>query len=207
MLKTRPHVKLRNRRLRQTAREAGVSLVEYAFILILFLSIIMGISGFGHALFTYHHVNNAAKEGTRYATIRGYNCNRDETVPSCQASNSASGTAGPASLADVTAYINGITPPSIDTSKMKITACGVSDDTTGCTESGPTVCTADLKDPITNAVIQTKTPNNPGCTVKVTVSYPYTFMFPLVPATTTTTAPCTSAGFCMSSTSEMVIIH
>lgn len=179
--------------------QAGASLVEYAFIFIFFTSLILGISGFGHAIFVYHHINTAAKEGARYATVRGYKCDKDEAVSSCQASNSASGTGGPTDLTGVQDYIQGITPPSIDFSKMVITACGVSGQSV-CAESTPAVCT-------TTVGTQPATENYPGCTVKVTVSYPYTFLFPLLPVQTTTTAPCTSAGFCMSSTAELIIVH
>jgi Flp pilus assembly protein TadG len=180
-------------------RQTGAALVEYAFIFIVFMSVIFGISGFSHAVFVYHHINTAAKEGARYATVRGYNCNRDEAVASCQSTNSASGISGPTTLADVTAYVQGITPPSIDTSKMVVTACGVSGEV-ACTESSPAVCSAAVG-------TQPATSNYDGCTVKVTVSYPYNFMFPLIPTQTTVSAPCTSAGFCMSSTAEMVIVH
>src|SRR5262249_57437881 len=74
-------------------RERGASLVEYAFILFFFLTLMFGINAFGHALFVYHHLDHATKEATRYASVRGYNCNQGETVASCQASNSASGIA------------------------------------------------------------------------------------------------------------------
>src|SRR6266849_3051075 len=95
-------------RRKARARQTGASLVEYAFILIIFMSLIFGISGFGHALFVYHHLNNAAKEATRYATVRGSTCSNDS---SCAAVNSASGTAGPTTLTDVTDFIQTITPP------------------------------------------------------------------------------------------------
>jgi len=49
--------------------QRGAALVEYAFVLILFLSLLFGISGFGHALYVYHAINNAAKEG--YSVGRG----------------------------------------------------------------------------------------------------------------------------------------
>jgi len=184
--------------------ELGASLVEYAFILIIFLGIVLGIGGFGHAMFTYHHLNNAAKEGTRYASVRGSTCLNDG---SCTSVNSASGISGPTTTADVTAYLQRITPASIDTSKMAVSACGVGDATpVTCTDSTPAVCSVDVKDKAGN-VIQVKTPNYPGCTVQVAISYPYNFMFPLLPSVTTTTAPCTSAGLCISTTSEMIIVH
>src|ERR1700686_5220435 len=95
--------------------ERGSSLVEYAFVVILLFTVIFGISGFGHALYVYHHINNAAKEATRYAAVRGYNCNvTPASEPSCTTANSASGISGPTTEADVKAYVASITPPSID---------------------------------------------------------------------------------------------
>ncbi len=196
------HLPIRGALRRNYGGQRGASLVEYAFVVILFLTLIFGISGFGHALFVYHHLNNAAKEGTRYAAVRGYACSNDS---SCVASNSASGIAGPTTTADVQAYVQSITPVSIDSTKLTITVCGVSG-ASACAASGPAVCTTDITDSGGN-VIQAKEADYPGCTVSVQVAYAYNFIFPLIPATASTTAPCTIAGYCMSSTSEMVIVH
>jgi Flp pilus assembly protein TadG len=177
-------------------RERGASLVEYAFIFIIFLTLIFGIGGFGHALFVYHTLNEAAKEATRYAVVRGSTCGSDL---SCIASNSASGTSGPTSQADLTSYVTSIIPPSIDTAKVIATA-------TWPGPASPPICFHDVTLP--NGTVVTKKPDNyPGCTVSVQVSYPYNFIFPFLPGATTTTAPCTVAGICMSSASEMVIAH
>jgi Flp pilus assembly protein TadG len=173
--------------------ERGASLVEYAFVVILFFTIIFGITGFGHALFVYHHLNNAAKEATRYAAVRGLTCGNDS---SCVATNSASGITGPTTVADVQAYVQSITPPSIDSTKLTITPCGVK----------LTVCAP----AITNDPGECSTPataNDAGCTAQVQVAYAYNFIFPLIPSVSTTTPPCTNPGFCMSSTSNMVIVH
>ena len=165
--------------------ERGASLVEYAFVAILFLSLLLGISGFGHALFVYHHLNNAAKEATRYASVRGSNCSNDS---SCTASNSASGNAGPTTVADVKAYVVSLTPNSMDSTYIQnnMTVCGVAG----------TVCAP----PVTTAAPEcnvTATANNPGCPVQVTVNYSYNFMFPLI----------SNTAINMSSTSDMIIVH
>jgi Flp pilus assembly protein TadG len=179
--------------------ETGAALVEYAFIVILFLSLIFGISGFGHALFAYHHVNEAAKEATRYAAVRGFNCANDQDGGSCQASNSASGTAGPTTQSDIQAYVASITPPSVDSAKVVATA-------TWPGPGSPAICFNDVTLP--NGTVVPKAPSNsPGCTVVVTVAYPYIMNFPLLPVRTTITAPCIQAGFCLVSSSEMVIAH
>ena len=115
--------------------ERGASLVEYAFILILFLTLIFAIGGFGHALFVYHYVNEAAKEATRYAAVRGRTCVDDL---SCTSANSASGTAGPTkdTSTDIQAYVASITPQSIDSTSVTVTPTWLAP--TG----SPQVCTA-----------------------------------------------------------------
>jgi Flp pilus assembly protein TadG len=180
--------------------ERGASLVEYAFVVILSLTVIFGISAFGHALYVYHHINNAAKEATRYAAVRGYTCNVTPAgQSSCTATNSASGIAGPTTAADVEAYVASITPPSIDSTQFTYSICGVSG-SAACASSGPAVCTATVG-------TQAAESNYPGCTVSVQVAYVYSFIFPLLPSITTTTSPCTTAGLCMSSASQMIIVH
>jgi Flp pilus assembly protein TadG len=174
-------------RLPRRKSECGVGLVEYAFILIIFLTLIFGISGFGHMLYVYHAVNNAAKEGTRWATVNGYNCNNDST---CTA---------PASKGQIEAYVTTQLPASLDQSIVTVVANWTAP------SGSPPVCSGPVTLP--DLTIQPQTQNYPGCTVTVQVSYPYSFYFPFLPVSTTTTAPCKSAGLCLSSMSEMIIIH
>jgi Flp pilus assembly protein TadG len=188
-------------RLGSSSRERGATLVEYAFVVLIFMGILFGISGFGHMLFVYHYLNNAAREATRYAAVRGSTCANDANGGSCAAMNSASGNSGPTTAADIKTYVTSITPSSIETSKLVVPTtgayfCGVSG--SACTPaitSAPASCNT------------SGTENGPGCTVKVTVAYPYNFIFPLLPTATTITAPCTQPGFCLTSTSQMVIVH
>lgn len=174
--------------------ERGSGLVEYGFIVVIFLSLMFGISGFGHALFVYHHLNNAAKEATRWAAVNGHNCNVDFSCNGTAPMNN-----GPAKLADVLNYVKGITPNGIDPTKITISTattpptCGLAD-TAACAASTADVCTLG---PSASGVAGSPYPNYPGCTVQVTVRYTYNFIVPLVH-----TAPIT-----MSSTSDMVIVH
>ncbi len=169
-------------------KEDGTGLVEFAFIVILLLSILFGIMGFGHALYAYHFVNNAAKEATRWAAVNGSSCSLDS---SCNGSGYMNN--GTASNANINTYVQKHIP-------MGITAANVTTTATWPPQANsPTICSAPVG-------TQPKTPQYPGCTVQVTVSYPYLFVFPLLPAATTT-APCTKPGICMSSTSDMVIVH
>ena len=73
-------------------RERGTSMVELALVATAFLLLIFGIMDFGRALFTYHAVANAAREGSRWAMVRGSTC----TVAGC-----------PAAAADVQTYVQG----------------------------------------------------------------------------------------------------
>jgi Flp pilus assembly protein TadG len=156
-------------------------MVEFGLSLIFFLTLLMGISGFGHALFVYHFVNEAAKEATRYASVRGSTCSDDG---SCAASNTPTGTAGPTTQADVLAYVRSLATTGIEPSKITTTVCGVSDGAK-CAASTPSTCALANQQ------------HRPGCTVEVTVTYNYNFILPLI----------RSSAINMSSTSDMIISH
>ena len=64
----------RQRFLRRAGSERGATLAESALVITLLMTLLFGIIGFGHALYTYHFVCNAAHEATRWATARGYTC-------------------------------------------------------------------------------------------------------------------------------------
>jgi Flp pilus assembly protein TadG len=182
----------RRRAFVQLRSERGATLLEYALVFMLFLGLIFGISGFGHALFVYHHLDHVTKEATRYASVRGFTCANDNTSGgSCLSGNSASGAAGPTTQADVTAFINNITPQSIDYTRFTVTPCGVSGSSM-CAGS-TTVSKATNCDPGSGGRM-----NNPGCIVSITIQYPYTFVFPVFGS---------AGSINMSSTSELIILH
>jgi Flp pilus assembly protein TadG len=54
--------------------ESGSSLVEQALVLATLLAVMFGIIDFGRALYTYHFVSEAAREATRWASVRGNTC-------------------------------------------------------------------------------------------------------------------------------------
>jgi Flp pilus assembly protein TadG len=169
--------------------ERGAALVEYGFGVIIFLSLAFGASGFGHALFVYHHVNNAAKEAARYAAVRGATCSLDS---SCVASNSATNNAGPTTQDDMQHFVQNMTPTGINSSIITATA-------TWPGPASPLICKQSITVTVgkTTEVIPQWPVNNPGCTVQVNVTYSYNFVFPLIHL----------APVNMSSTAEMVIVH
>ncbi len=100
--------------LQSRTGQRGNALVEFAFVVTLLLSFMFGILDFGRALYTYHFVSNAAREGTRYAIVRG------STSPS------------PASQTDVRNYLNNV-PLGISASAMTVTATWTPDNNPGST--------------------------------------------------------------------------
>jgi Flp pilus assembly protein TadG len=142
--------------------------------------LIFGIVDFGEALYAYHFVANAAREGTRYAIVRGSSC---------------TGLSGgcPASSSDIQSYVQNLA------SGIGINSNSVTIDTTSSDVwpgTGPS-----------GSCNTTEGNNSPGCIVQVKVVYPFNFAIPLLPthACPLPTGGTTTANICMSSTSEMVI--
>ena len=56
---------------KRTGRQRGTSTVEAAIILIAFLMLLIGIMECGRLLSATHHLANIAREGARFAMVRG----------------------------------------------------------------------------------------------------------------------------------------
>jgi Flp pilus assembly protein TadG len=69
--------------------EAGQSAVEFALIFAALFSLLFGILELCLAGYTYHYVSEAAREGTRYALVRGSACTG---MPDCNATAAQIGT-------------------------------------------------------------------------------------------------------------------
>jgi Flp pilus assembly protein TadG len=143
--------------------ERGSSLVEYALVFLLLMTMILGMVDFSHAIYAYHFISNQARDATRYASVRGFTCGGDS---SCTAANSASGTAGPTSLTDIQDFVKNV-PNGIDPSKLTTTVDWP------IQAASPAACT--------NIAL-----NYPGCTVRVEVSYVFNFSSTFVSKTALT---------------------
>lgn len=166
--------------LRQTNREKGSSIVEFAFVVVVLMTMILGVIDFCRAAYSYHFVSEAAREATRYAAVRGYTCNSDN---SCSEATPDTGPATPTNTV-VQDYVTSITPSGIDSAKVTTTPNWPAQ------TNSPASCSTSGHE------------NDPGCTVQVTVSYSFSFLFPLV------YKPFSSTGtITLSSSSEMVIVH
>jgi hypothetical protein len=89
------------------ASERGSTLLEFAFVLIITLVLMFGIIDFGRALYSYHFVANAAREGARFASVRGYLC-------------STSTTPCPAQPDDIKTYVLSLVPLGIDPNNVDV---------------------------------------------------------------------------------------
>jgi Flp pilus assembly protein TadG len=165
--------------------QRGAALVEYAFTFIFSMTLFLGIMEFGHALYAYHFVNEAAKEASRWAAVNGANCSYDSSCNGVAPMNS-----GPASSSDVSTFVQSLVPAGIDASQVTTTACWPANSVACPATTGvPNFCISG------NAAFTGA--NSPGCTVQVTVSYNFSFIFPLIPG----------GPIAMSSTSDMTVVH
>lgn len=165
--------------LRRLKGEDGSGLVEYALVFILFMTMVMGIGAFGHALYAYHFVSQAARQATRWAAVNGYTCTDDSSCNGVGGMNS-----GPASTTAIQDYVKNLVPLGVDANSITTTV------NWPVTANSPDICSTavDGRGPFENY---------PGCTIQVQVSYNFTFLLPLVRSTPLT----------VSSSSEMVIAH
>jgi Flp pilus assembly protein TadG len=136
--------------------EEGSAILETALSLIILLTFLFGIMETGYALFSYHFISHAAREGARFAIVRGSSAGSACTAP------------GPPTCAarpiDIQNYVTTLGFSAITASDVSVTYATFPTPGGTCTPS--TTC------------------NNPGNLVTVTVTYNFPFVVPFVPART-----------------------
>ena len=138
------------------SNEHGAASVEFALSVTALLTFIFGILAMCMALYSYHFVSEAAREGSRYAMVRGSACSTYGKFSDCNI-----GTSTP-----IQTYVRSLSFPGINTNKITVTAAWP---TTGA------ACTP-----------QVTPCNNPGNLVRVSVSYQFPLSIPFIPARTLT---------------------
>lgn len=88
-------------------RTRGASMVEFALSVSALLFVLFGIIDFGRAWYTDHALANLARQGSRWASVRGGAC---------------SFTGCPAQSADVQTYVRGLNTPLLTSSSLTVTA-------------------------------------------------------------------------------------
>jgi|HubBroStandDraft_4_1064222.scaffolds.fasta_scaffold00099_3 Flp pilus assembly protein TadG len=146
--------------MKPRASQRGSSLPETAIVLAVLLALLFGIIDFGRAVYTYSFVAQLARQGARWAIVRGNQCS---VLDHCNAQQT-----------DVQTYVRSLSE--------------------GPTSSGNTTATTIWG----TCPAGTSGNNAPGCTVTVTVTYPFKFLLPFMPGGNLATLG-------MSSSSQMVI--
>lgn len=109
---------------RGRANQDGNVLVEQALVIVLLLTVMFGIIDCARMLYTYHFVSNAAREATRWASVRGASCS--VSLPGCQADSS-----------NISTYVKNVSGMGLDPSLITATPSWPST-TPGCaTKNNP----------------------------------------------------------------------
>ncbi len=135
--------------------ERGSTLVEFAASAVLLFTLVFGIMDCSRALYVDHFVANAARDGTRYAMVRGSSWTSSCTTAiayGCAASSS-----------NIASFVQSLATAGINSADITTTATWPGTDATGasCTSSGPA--------------------NGLGCVVAVKVAYSFSFIVPFLP--------------------------
>jgi len=143
--------------------EDGASLVEMALASLILIPVLFGIIQLSIGLYCYHYAADAAREATRWAIVRGANCNALFGASYC----SPTGTSGTGATSnDIAQYVKSLGYPY---------SAAVTTTTQWCANGGPpaawTTCSA------------TKA-NIVGNQVQVTVTYSYPLVIPFIKSNT-----------------------
>jgi Flp pilus assembly protein TadG len=161
--------------LKAAESERGTETIEFAIVAVVLFTCIFAIIDCSRALYTYHFSSYTAREAARYAMVRG------STWGSASCATTATFACN-ATAANVTAYVQSIVPPGINSgAPLSVTTTWPG---TALPGSAATCSTANGN-------------NSPGCQVMVQVSYSFNYFLPFLPTTTLT----------MRSTSEVVILQ
>jgi Flp pilus assembly protein TadG len=148
-------VRTGTRGIRGWRSEAGATLVEAALSVTVLLAVIFGVLETSLLVYTYHFISEAAREGTRYAMVRGYST----FTTNCTAPGYANCVAqGGLNTGDIATYVENLGFPGISASSMQVNS-------TWLTSSGAACGT-------------TSTCKVPGDVVEVTVIYTFPYKIP-----------------------------
>lgn len=146
------------RRFKSLMDDTGSAIVEMALSSSVLFAMFFGMFEMSMASYTYHYVSDAAREGSRYAVVRGSTSCHNTGLTGCGATSDS-----------IATYVKGLGYPGIKSSNMTVT-------TTWYTPSVGT--------PRTWTLCSTGTCNAPGYLVKVNVVYAFPFSVPFVPSRT-----------------------
>jgi Flp pilus assembly protein TadG len=142
--------------------EEGSAILETAMSIMILLTFMFGVIETGLALYSYHFISEAAREGTRYAIVRGSLAGTLACAapgpPTCQAQ-------GGNNTGDIATYVKNLGFPGINPNNMTVnSAWSTYVHGSSCPATGP--C------------------NSPGNLITITVTYNFPLTVPFIPAQT-----------------------
>lgn len=145
------------RLVRHASGEEGAGLVEWALSCSVFLAVLIGVFQMSLAFYTLHYLSDAAREGSRYAAVRGStSCTNTSSLSNCNATS-----------AQIQTYVRGLGYPGINANNLTVTT---------------TWRTASSTQPTTWSSCSSGTCNAPGSQVKVVAAYSFPLSVPFVPS-------------------------
>ena len=142
-------------RSRGMLRPDGATLIEFALSSAILFSLLIGMMELSIAFFSYHYVNDAAREASRWAMVRGSaSCTNTSGLVDCDATG-----------AQIQSFVRSLGYPSI-----------VSSNTTANT----VWCAVSETQPATWSSCSAAGSNAPGNEVQVTVIYQFPLSIPFV---------------------------
>jgi len=88
----------------RTSRQRGSTMYEFAWVLPFMLLTLGAMFDFGRTMYAYHFISYAAREGARYASVRG-----SSSFVGCPGAASPC----PATAADIQSFVQSIHPPGL----------------------------------------------------------------------------------------------
>jgi Flp pilus assembly protein TadG len=138
-------------------REEGSSLVEYSLACSVFFAMLIGVFQMSLAFYTLDYVSDAAREGSRYAMVRGSNsCANTPNLTNCNVTSN-----------QVQSHVRGIAYPGIVPANLTVST---------------TWQTASTTQPTTWSACSSGTCNAPGNLVTVVATYALPLSVPFVPS-------------------------
>ena len=139
---------------RHVREEEGSAAMEFAAAAAVFFMTMIGLMKICLAVYTYHYVAEVAREGTRWAIVRGTSCRGFSSR--CPANADGS---------DTTAYVKSLSYPGISPSLLTVTS-------------------AYSQYPVGRACTPSTSCNNPGDLITVQVQYAFPLDIPFMPKRT-----------------------
>ena len=157
--------------------DAGGNVLEMALSSAILFSMFFGVFEVALGSYTSHYVADAAREGARYAIVRGsQSCVNTPNLSNCNASTTA-----------IANYVKGLSYPGIVPANMTVSVTYLTGTTVTDTSTGQTLTTW--------AACSSGTCNTPNNMVNVAVSYAFPLAIPFAPKRTIN----------VSSSSQMVV--